>query len=542
MRDILINDLKKRLADEITNNMPLKYLRNHSIEECFNLTVPVMYLYTKKPKRQQDVIILMSELICAIGHKIRDTFKLKKDTSLAAKTGAFFLYSFERAEIVRTFLGKGKNDHGTMLVDLLEPDTLSELWTNLPEEHKDKLPSETPFEPWMTTKHPTGKNMVKTRYNPVLKTIKLDTHKILFDNLNRSQQVGWLINKEIYSISRWALRNKVEAFSDIWEQHNPEAKATKLREAKSIIEIATLFLDKTFYHLYSYDFRGRKYVSTAYLNEQGGDLSRGLLLRKDKKSIGKQGFFWLMVSIATNWGGDSGREDELKTDKIPLEDRCLWSVDNEEILLAYAEQPKINQGWMSADKPWQFLAACIELKNLRVWQCNFTRERIDTPSGTFYTSPDFNNFEYESHLECYVDGSNNGSQHLSALTRDHVTAPLVNLVKSKFPGDLYKFIADNVWDKIQAILDDFDDSIIMKCEIFIDNMIEFKKRIIAAEPNSDIRKEAVESIKKLKNDNKGISEQACAVFWCRIKDAKHKRKIVKRNIMTLPLIGGSKIG
>jgi DNA-directed RNA polymerase len=151
--------------------------------------------------------------------------------------------------------------------------------------------------------------------------------------------------------------------------------------------------------LYYFDFRGRIYPATAYLHEQGSDLARGLLLREECKPMGPKGFFWLCVSIASTWAGSSGREDGAKTDKIPLKERYLWTLDNEEIMLSYAESPKVNQGWMKADKPWQFLAACIELRKLREWQCGLAKE------GNLAA---FEDYGYECHLEAYIDGSNNG--------------------------------------------------------------------------------------------------------------------------------------
>ena len=85
--------------------------------------------------------------------------------------------------------------------------------------------------------------------------------------------------------------------------------------------------------MYYLDFRGRKYPTTTYLHEQGTDQAKGLLLREDKKKIGKEGFFWLMISIANNWAGDAGRDDGAKTDKIPLQDRYQWTIDNEGFLI-----------------------------------------------------------------------------------------------------------------------------------------------------------------------------------------------------------------
>ena len=143
--------------------------------------------------------------------------------------------------------------------------------------------------------------------------------------------------------------------------------------------------------LYYLDFRGRKYAATAFFSEQGPDLARGLLLRADSKVIGEQGFFWLMISIANNWAGDI---DGLSTDKIPLNERVYWSLDNEEILLSYAENPKVNQGWMQAAKPWQFLAACFELKKAREWEAQ---------GNDLY--------EYASRIEVSIDGSTNGKDN-----------------------------------------------------------------------------------------------------------------------------------
>jgi len=530
MKQKIIESLNRRLNSEISPHNPVKFLKRMNVEDYIDSTISVLYLYTRAKKGANKNTIYLVELISAIGHGLRNKMKLKRDSALAAKSGAFILYTFEELGLVQVLMGRGMKGHGSYIVQVMDDDAICNLWENLDPRKIEKLPSETPYAPWVSTRHETGTWLVKTGNRDVLDKITPETHPIIFDCVNKSQTTGWQVNNDIFELYSWALRNKTDAFADIWELQNAEAKATKIREARAIGSIAKRFLGKTFYHLYYYDFRGRKYTATAYLHEQGSDLARGLLLRADKKPIGKDGFFWLLVSIASNWAGDSGREDNVKTDKIPLENRYLWVIDNEEIILSYAESPKVNQGWMKADKPWQFLAACIELKKLREWQFKESDE----------LEP-FEDYSYESHLEVYIDGSNNGSQHLSALTKDEVTAPHVNLVPLDMPGDLYKYVADHVWERIKGTVDNMSKDDIKDCETFIDNLIELKKQIGSAEPKSDLRKSLIEDIQKFKNQNQILFDKCSAVYWNRIKDYKHRRKIVKRNVMTLPY-GGTAYG
>lgn len=276
--------------------------------------------------------------------------------------------------------------------------------------------------------------------------------------------------------------------------------------------------------LYTLDFRGRKYVSTAYLHEQGSDLARGLLLCENKKPIGQQGFYWLCISIAGNWAGDAGRKDGRKTDKIPLNDRVRWVLDNEEILLAYAIAPRLNQGWMHADSPWQFIAACLELLKFRKWQQTNSLLRF---------SGGYDEYAYESHLMAFVDGSNNGSQHLAALTRDEITAPHVNLTPSEFPGDLYAYVGTHVWERLAEEMAKLTEDQIKIADNLIDTLVDMKRRIADTEPKSDRRRELIEEISIYKSGKGDAIKAAGPVFWSRIKEASHKRKICKRGTMTL---------
>lgn len=526
MKQKIIDSLRKRVQDEIAPQSPLKFLKTLDVRDYFDTVVSTVYLYTRSKRGIQKNTFYMSEMISAIGHGIRNKYKLKRDSATAAKAGAFILYTFEALGIVRVILGQGANKHAAYIVQVLNEDAITQLWSVLDPSKTEKLPSEKPYAPWTSTRHETGAILVKTGNKHVLSSLTPETHPIVFSCVNKAQEVGWNVNRPIFDLHLWALRNKTNAFAEIWEMQNPEAKTTKLREVRAIGGIAKRFLNKTFYHLYYYDFRGRKYPATAYFHEQGPDLARGMLLRNDKKRVGREGFFWLMVSIASNWAGDAGRDDGRKTDKIPPEERYHWALDNEEILLNYAEVPKISQGWMKADKPWQFLAACFELKALREYQ---------TEKG------DYEDFDYESHLEAYIDGSNNGSQHLSALTKDEITAPHVNLVPLDLPGDLYKYVGDHVWNHLEEMAAHLTPDEREQCEKLIDNLIEFKKQISLAEPKSDLRKELVDKIKRFKVKNKELLDKSSPIYWLRITDPKQVRKLVKRNVMTLPY-GGTSYG
>ena len=530
MKQKLIRSLTRRMDEELSTKNPLRYLKDHNIEDYIDNLLSVVYLYTRHKKGVKDKSIKLAEVISTIGHTLRGILKLKRDSAIAARTGAFILYSFEELGVLNISMGAGENGHGVYIINILNDDILSKLWESVTINKTEKLPSEKPYEPWETVKHSTGLKMIKTYDANVLNVVTKDTHPILFDVLNKAQTVGWRINQDVYDLHLWALRNKTDAFSDIWEQTNPDAKQSKIREAIAIGEIAKRFIGKTFYQLYYYDFRGRKYCTTAYLHEQGSDLARGLLLRDGKKRIGDQGFFWLLISIANNWGGDCGREDGAKSDKIPLNDRVYWALDNEEILISYAENPKVNQGWMKADSPWQFLAAVLELKNLRDWQ-----------ESESLQSCNYDEYGYESHLEAYVDGSNNGSQHLSALTKDEVTAPYVNLVPLELPGDLYTYVGEHVWATLQQEVDKLTPEEITDCNRVIDTLADYKSIAVASLDKSEIRTEYMEKTNAYRKENQEIIDIAAPVFWNRIIDIKQRRKIIKRNVMTLPY-GGTAYG
>lgn len=132
--------------------------------------------------------------------------------------------------------------------------------------------------------------------------------------------------------------------------------------------------------------------------------------------------------------------------------------------------------------------------------------------------------------------SNNGSQHLSALTKDEITAPYVNLVPLDLPGDLYTYVGEHVWTTIEADVAKLSDEEVKECNRVIDTLADLKKKAAEASDKSEVRYTYMNEVNEYRKKNIDIINIAAPVFWARIHDLKHKRKICKRNVMTLPLI------
>lgn len=508
----IVNNLHQRLLVEVSKNNPLRYLLEYSIDSYIDQALSTLYLYTRPSGSKSDVFGF-TEMICAIGHAIRKSLKQKVDSSSAAKTGAFFLYTIEHLGAIEVFKGSSSNGHAAYLVRVTNDDAIAALWSSLKVVSSEKLPCTEPPIPWSSSKHASGLRLVKTDNQTVLKTLLPETHPEIFKSINRSQETGWSINNEILNLYDWAITSKSPAFSDIWDARSPEARTTKLREVKAISSIAKSLKSKTFYHLYYYDFRGRKYPASAYLHEQGADFARGLLLRSEGAALTKIGFDWLLIHLANTWASTADRPDGLKTDKIPIHDRISWSLNNEDKLLSYAINPRKNKGWTDADQPWQFLAACFELRNLREYQLN---------------KVDFSDFNYVTRLVGYIDGSNNGCQHLAALTRDEVTAKLVNLKSVPIPEDLYRYVGTHTWDTLKRLESKIPTDELKDAQDYVDSLLSLKKAINAAPKGSELRASLVSKIREFKAARAIPTDSPSIVYWLRISEQKEIRKICKR--------------
>ena len=241
--------------------------------------------------------------------------------------------------------------------------------------------------------------------------------------LDKLQNVAWKINTPVLNT---LLSNEDKFVS--YEPDDNDAKEQKRRskiiEWKFITSKGKVLNEyEKFYQLFDLDYRGRMYNVEPFLNYQGNDLAKGLLLFSEEKEMTEDGRFWLAVHTAASYNQsykiteipDWCEEDyythligeglkSISVDKMTLNDRALWTINNMDKI----RECKLD---MNAEKAVTFLACCYE------WV--FTEE-------TGMTS-----------LPVAIDGSNNGWQHLGAISKDEHTGSLVGLTPITIQNDFY---------------------------------------------------------------------------------------------------------
>lgn len=175
--------------------------------------------------------------------------------------------------------------------------------------------------------------------------------------------------------------------------------------------------------VYQLDFRSRSYTTTNGVSPQGADVSKALLKFGEARELGARGWYWFQVHGANKYGYD--KEDH--------DDRVQWVRDRSAHIEAAGLDPLGNADvWKDADKPFQFLAWCIEYA-----------AAVRHSGG-----PE----KFMSCLPIALDGSCNGLQHFSAMLRDPVGGRSVNLVPGRKPADIYQDVADVATEKLSALL------------------------------------------------------------------------------------------
>jgi len=163
------------------------------------------------------------------------------------------------------------------------------------------------------------------------------------------------------------------------------------------------------------DFRSRTYPVPLHLNHTGEDPRRAML--RFAAAVPVTNTRWLKIHAANCWGN--------AIDKLPFDDRVAW-VDKQARDIEQAQSdPLRHDGWMQAEAPFQFLAACRAL-------CSEAAA---------------------ARLPIHQDGSCNGLQQYAAMGRDHAGGRSVNLTPSERPQDVYASVAAVCAAAVQRLAD-----------------------------------------------------------------------------------------
>ena len=257
---------------------------------------------------------------------------------------------------------------------------------------------------------------------------ELDYNTPFVRSINKLQQTSWTINQRVFNALREA-----DGFLPQKKDKNAARemkRLSKLIEWKFIHTKAELLGDEEFYQYISADYRGRLYYNESFLNFQGSDFARGILQFTEPKLLREEDTYWLAVHTASSFNQSYGIDEiptwvtqdyksyldeqgleSISVDKMTLDDRVEWTQQNIDWIIQLGGDVEFVK---EAEKKVAFCAACVE------WHDYSTAEG-----------------EYYSCLPIPIDGSNNGWQHLGAISKDTETGELVGLVPVTIQKDFY---------------------------------------------------------------------------------------------------------
>ncbi|KRH54898.1 hypothetical protein GLYMA_06G217400v4 [Glycine max] len=280
----------------------------------------------------------------------------------------------------------------------------------------------------------------------VMKNVDGAQMQKVFEALDILGNTKWRVNRRVLGVveSIWAGGGNIAGLVDCKDVPKPDKPLVEdlkliqewkcnVRKAKKInlerhslrcdtelkLSVARKMKDEEgFYYPHNLDFRGRAYPMHPHLNHLGSDLCRGLLEFAEGRPLGKSGLRWLKIHLANLYAGG--------IEKQSYDGRLGFIEDHIHDIFDSADHPiNGNRWWLTAEDPFQCLAACINLSEAL---------RSSSPNS------------FISHLPIHQDGSCNGLQHYAALGRDDLEAAAVNLVAKEKPADVYTEIAVRVYD------------------------------------------------------------------------------------------------
>lgn len=282
--------------------------------------------------------------------------------------------------------------------------------------------------------------LVKTSNKAFIEELRnMDLSKVM-EAVNAIQRTPWKVNRKVFEVAKELFEKGHEIAGLVTTADlalppkpldidtNEEARRSWSKKAAAVYEeqairqskalqfhkvlwLAERFVEEeAIYFPCQLDFRGRVYSIPTYLQPQGNDLAKALLIFAKGKALGSEAAVnELAITVANSYG----------MDKLPLLERVDWTKANEAMILRVAADPIGNlQDWADSDSPFLFLAACFE------W-AGYKREGL----------------AYVCALPCHRDATCSGIQHFSAMLRDEVGGASVNLIPAPKPADVYTEVA-----------------------------------------------------------------------------------------------------
>ncbi|KAL1097043.1 hypothetical protein V6Z11_D05G009100 [Gossypium hirsutum] len=277
-----------------------------------------------------------------------------------------------------------------------------------------------------------------------LKGVNVKNMRKVFEALDTLGSTKWRVNNKVLAVveSIWASGGNIAGLVDRNDIPIPEKPysedSTEIQEWKWSVRKANkvnrerhsqrcdtelklsvarkMENEEGFYYPHNLDFRGRAYPMHPHLNHLSSDLCRGVLEFAEGRPLGRSGLHWLKIHLANLYSGG--------VEKLSHDGRLAFVDNHLDEIFDSAENPiNGNRWWLTAEDPFQCLAACMNLS-----------EALKS------TSP----HSMISYLPIHQDGSCNGLQHYAALGRDNLEAAAVNLVAGEKPADVYSEIAVRV--------------------------------------------------------------------------------------------------
>jgi len=538
MREEIIASLSERLLTAKDGRSHVHWLWAHLTKDGADPAILIEQIYKLVVSKVVIGVIQgasMTSVAVSIGSSIRLMVKeepLKEETKAAVHLGVKVLEAFcvqgnpkgiDLLDIKLMNRGRnsGSKDNAVYALTCTNEENLETIILGEDIEQSPEFPLLEPAMDWVTSFHPDLRvSMIRGASSRTLKRMTPLSAPRVYAALNKMQKTPYLINQKVFKVYEKLLstQSKEEMLKRDYKlspdspfKHEKEemvsSRAGMYLEAEFIKTMANKIGTRDFYQAYNCDFRGRIYPMTPYLNEQSSDNAKGLIRYREAVPLGEDGAYWMAVHTANCIGED----------KLELDDRAQYVVDRLDEIYSWAKDPLVNIGWMKTDKPWSVLAMAFEWHQLHYW------EHLGGNDPEDYLCP----------VPIFIDGSNNGVQHLTALSLDHSIAPLVNLVPTKMPGDVYMYVADKTWEALDVLMEALDHPVKTEMPRLLEEIKNIKLKRERAETKED-KNAAYEELDEWRKTNREYEKQIFIPFWSMYKDdRKLQRKSVKRPVMTL---------